>query len=353
MRSFGLSAGVAPVNLRLSSRRLSVILLMGSSLVLAGTVLAENPARPKLSAKTRQEILHSFNAELVYIRTTFPMGKTGLRLKNGTITPNGAELQQLVAIWGPAVKAGDRARISDVFIKENHIRFEINGGPMKRGKWYQHIQIEGTASTTVTPGGGDSSMNARGSYVDLYFDKYVPELTGPELKELLYPVFDFDSRTALEAYLLTVPPKVRDAIMAHQVLVGMNQEMVIYSKGRPPRRVREKDGGTDYEEWIYGAPPQDVDFVRFVGDEVVRVETMSVDGKKVVRVEKEVDVSEPTVAKKGTRPAPTLRRPGEEMPDANPSQPSSLPPAGAPPPGGPPGTDPGPNWNPGQFSTAG
>ena len=30
-----------------------------------------------MSAKTRQEILHVFNAELVYIRTNFPMGKTG------------------------------------------------------------------------------------------------------------------------------------------------------------------------------------------------------------------------------------------------------------------------------------
>jgi len=31
---------------------------------------------------------------------------------------------------------------------------------------------------------------------------------------------------------------------------------------------------------------QDVDFVRFVGDEVVRVETMKVDGQKIVRVRK-------------------------------------------------------------------
>jgi len=334
MRSFRPS-----VDLRLGFWQLTAILLIGSAFV-----FAENPSRPRMSGKNRQDILHLFNAELVYIRTNFPMGKTGLKLKNGVITPSGAELQQLMAVWGPAVKAGDRARISEIFIKEDHIRFEINGGPLKRQKWYQHIQIEGTASATVTPGPGDSNMNARGSYVDLYFDKYVPELTGPELKQLLYPVFDFDSKTALEAYVLTVPPKVRDAIMAHRVLVGMNQEMVIYSKGRPPRRVREKDGDTGYEEWIYGAPPQDVDFVRFVGDEVVRVETISVDGKKVVRMEKEVDASEPTVAKKGTRPAPTLRRPGEEMPDAHPSAPSTLPPVGVPQPTGPPGSDSGPNY---------
>src|SRR5947209_15070965 len=39
---------------------------------------------------------------------------------------------------------------------------------------------------------------------------------------------------------------------AHNVLVGMNPEMVIHAKGRPPKKVREKDGETEYEERIYG-----------------------------------------------------------------------------------------------------
>lgn len=305
--------------------------------------------------QTREEILHAFNAELVYIRTTFPQGKTGLKLRNGSLAPNGAELQQLLALWGPAVKPGDRARISDIVIKDDHIRFEINGGPIKRQKWYQHIQIEGTA--TVTPGNSSpdsgSNANAHGSFVDLYFDRYVPEMTGPELKQFLRPVFDFDAKSPVEAYLETVPPKVKEAISHHQVLVGMNHEMVIYSKGRPPKRLREHDGDIEYEEWIYGTPPQDVDFVRFVGEEVVRVETMKVDGQKTVRVEKEIDLGESTVAKKqpSERPvnAPTLRRPGEEMPDTNPANPSGTPPMGAPPPplGSPaPGSDPGPQWLP-------
>ncbi len=71
------------------------------------------------------------------------MGKTGLKLKNGTVTPSGPELQHLMALWGPAAKPGDRARISDIVIKDDHIRFEINGGPIKKQKWYQHIEIAG------------------------------------------------------------------------------------------------------------------------------------------------------------------------------------------------------------------
>ena len=318
--------------------------LLATLLIFSSLTLAENTPPPRISKETREEIVHAFNAELVYIRTNFPMGKTGLKLRNGTVTPSGPELQRLMALWGPAAKPGDRARISDVVIKEDHIRFEINGGPIKN-KWYRHIQVSGAdASVPLAP--SDPSANARGSFVDLYFDKYVPEMTGPELKQLLRPVFDFDAKSALEAYLETVPPKVKDAIKNHHVLVGMNHDMVIYAKGRPPKKVRETANEVEYEEWIYGTPPQDVDFVRFVGDEVVRVETMKVDGQKIVRVEKEVDLGSPTVAKKqAERPAiaPTLRRPGEEMPESNPANPSSTPPMAAPPPTGP-GTDPGPNW---------
>ncbi len=326
--------------------RLLTTLLVFSSLTLAG-----NTPPPRISKETREEIIHAFNEELVYIRTSFPMGKTGLKIKNGTVSPSGPELQHLMALWGPAVKPGDRARISDVVIKDNYIRFEINGGPLKKQKWYQHITIVGAdASVPVAP--SDPSANARGSFVDLYFDKYVPEMTGPELKQLLRPVFDFDAKSAIDAYLETVSPQVKEAIKNHHVLVGMNHEMVIYAKGRPPKKVRETANEVEYEEWIYGTPPQDVDFVRFVGDEVVRVETMKMDGEKIVRVEKEVDLAAATVAKKqAERPAnaPTLRRPGEEMPDSNPANPSSTPPmAPVPPPSGP-GTDPGPNWVPSSW----
>jgi len=165
----------------------------------------------------------------------------------------------------------------------------------------------------------DPIQNPHGTYLDVYFDKYVPEMSAQQLRDLLSPVLDFTARNKEQAYLDTLPPKVKAAIQAHYVLVGMNSEMVLHAKGKPPKKVREKDGDTPYEEWIYGEPPQDVDFVRFVGDEVVRVETMKVGGDKIVRTEKEVILDKPdkdTEAKKEQedRPAnaPSLRRPGED-----------------------------------------
>ena len=126
--------------------------------------------------------------------------------------------------------------------------------------------------------------------------------------------------------------------------------MVLHARGKAPKKVRERDGDTEYEEWIYGEPPQDVDFVRIVGDEVVRVETMKVGGQKIVRTEKEVILEKPdkdTEAKKEQedRPAkaPSLRRPGEDSEDVPkpadgaspmpPPSPPSMPQPGDPGPG--------------------
>ncbi|HET6178127.1 MAG TPA: hypothetical protein VFE61_14420 [Candidatus Sulfotelmatobacter sp.] len=276
-----------------------------------------------MSKQTRFEIIRDFETQIVYSRTAFPMGTKGISLKNGVTTPSGAELQQALALWGPAVRPGDPAHISYVQIKDDHIHFDINGGPVHRKKWYQHIQVSGANGNEVPLSPNDSQPNPHGTYLDIYFDKYVPEMTAQQLRDVLLPVLDFNARSKEQAYLDTMQPKVKEAIQAHRVLVGMNSEMVLHSKGKPPKKVREKDGDVDYEEWIYGDPPQDVDFVRIVGEEVVRIETMKVGGEKIVRTEKEVILEKPdkdTEAKKEQedRPvnAPSLRRPGEDQENA-------------------------------------
>jgi hypothetical protein len=295
-------------------RRLPAFLLC---LTLAPALcLASDKPAPEMSKETRLDLIKAFTDELVYIRTSFPMGK-GLRLKAGVLSPQGDDLERALALTGPSVKAGDQVMITKIDIKNDHILFLINGGPIKKKKWYQHISVGlGNAESQIAP--DDPNANPRGTFLDLTFDHHVPELDPQQLKDLLRPVFDFDSKSGVQAYLETVPPKVKEAIEKHNVLVGMNREMVTYSLGRPPRKIREKTPeGVEYEEWIYGEPPKDVDFVRFVGDEVVRVETMKVDGEKLVRTEKEVDLgAQPTLAQApdaSVRPvnAPTLRRPGE------------------------------------------
>ena len=328
-------------------RRIATLLLvvpLTATLAVAGNQ-GIDPQAPRISKQTRLELIHLLNAELVYVRSPFPMGKDGLKLRDGVVTPSGADLQQVIAMWGPAAKVGDPARITNVLFKPGFVHVEINGGPVKRQKWYEHITVGGAAGGDTPIAPTDPNANPRGSFVDVYFSNYVPEMTGDQFKDILAPVLDFHAKSQLEAFLDTMPPKVKLAIQEHRVLVGMNHDMVTFSKGRPPKKVRERDGDTEYEEWIYGEPPEDVLFVRFVGDEVVRLETMKVDGEKQVRTEKEVDVQPNTNVAKQDEPArpktvPSLHRPGEDRPD---DTRQDVGPAPIPRDQPPPGSGPGPN----------
>ncbi len=313
-------------------------------------------AAPKMTPQTRMQVIRGLNAELVFARRAIPVGQKGLTLKDGKIKPSPEEIDRMIATFGPALKPGDRARITQVRFKgDDTIVFEINGGPIKKKKWYEHIQIAG-AGGGMTPSNPDADPdrnNIRGTLVFLEFDHYVPEMNIEQIKTLLQPVLDFNAKSAAEAFMDTLPPKLKDAIKNHQVLVGMNREMVTYSLGRPPKKHREKDGEQEYEEWIYGEPPKDVEFVRFVGDEVVRLEIMKVGGEKVVRTEREIDMK-PTIAKKNpddpveltNKPgkAPTLRRPGETAPAAEPLPKGGVDPDSKTPPPAIPGNGPPENF---------
>ncbi len=332
----------------------TAVLLLGMSAFADNTKAPAKLPSEKMTPQTKMLVIRDLTAERVFARRLFPIGEKGLQIKSGVVTPSDARIVQLVSENGAAARPGDRVVISNVIVKENSIVLEINGGPKKKGKWYQHVQV-GTGGGMSTVGGAPKSLEAKGSQVTLEFDKYVPELTGDQIRDMLSPVFDFKALNQAEAYEKTLPPKVQEAIKNHKVLVGMDRDMVIYAKGRPPKKIRDKDDkGQDYEEWIYGNPPEEVDFVRFQGAVVARLEIMTVDGAKIVRTEKEVDLkaADTEVAqKKPEKPAnaPTLRRPGEqeEYPQGGATRPSTPYPApGTTGPDAPPGTDPGvpPHW---------
>ncbi len=331
--------------------RVSAILVLLSICALGDNSPQGKTAVGPMSSQTRMDLIRAVNAELVYARRAFPMGTKPLILKDGQISPSEEEVKTLIAMNGTAVKPGDPARITRIDFKKDEIFIELNGGPKKGKKWYQRIEVGGIGGSTPVSQADPNTLNAHGSAVRVVFDKYVPEMSLQQFKDLLKPLLNFDARSAVEAYLDTVPPKVKEAIRDHQVLVGMDREMVTYAKGRPPRKIREKDaGGTEYEEWIYGQPPQDVEFVRFVGDEVTRLEIMKVSGDKIVKTEKEIDLGKskpelaqgaagqsqaPAPSEQSAQPAPaqrpTLRRPGEPAPPTpspGPGQPIPKPPAG-------------------------
>ena len=286
----------------------------------------------KLAEPQRQRIIRVFLAESPFVHRALPRGKAGVRIDGEKITPSEAELNHLVAESGIVAKPGDRVKITAVRFVHEGVIFEINGGPVKRKSWKDRVSIgiDGAdpRSTQQQQQTGESvNTDSTGSSVFLSL-KNDANLTTDQIKDLLAPVLDFKAANAAEAYQKSLPPKLAEAIKSHHALVGMDKEMVQYALGRPPHRVRETMGGKEIEEWIYGAPPQDVEFVRFQDGKVSSIEDMKVSGEKRVRTEDEVgDLGSSLNASTGThirpdavasptderRSAPTLMRPGEKQ----------------------------------------
>jgi hypothetical protein len=284
---------------------------------------ADLDSRQKLSDVTKMQLIRVMDAEFVHVRKYFPLGEKNMIIgPDGMVKPGDAQLFRMAQTYGAAAKVGDRVQITNIVFKEKSIYFEINGGPKKKTKWYQHIEVSGMGGSTG--GVNPSQAQPTGAAVTLEFKKHVPEMTGAELKLMLMPVLDFSVKTAAEVFVDTLPPKIREAVKRHEVLVGMNHDMVVMAKDRPAQKVREKDDkGKEYEEWIYGAPPKDVVFVRFSGDEVVQVKTAKIGGQITVKTEKEVDVKDgvPTLAalKSSDNPQDVSGAPQQEQPAHKPT----------------------------------
>lgn len=294
---------------------------------------ADLETRQPASFDTKMQLVRSMEAEFVHVRKNFPIGEKDMTIApNGEIKPGDAQLYKLAQKTGVSAKIGDRVQITNIQIRDKTIYFEINGGPKKgKVKWYQRIQISGMGGST---GGVDPTQAnvAAGGALTLEFKDHVPEMTSAELKQILRPVLDFTVKTAGQIYMDKFPPQVRETIKKHEVLVGMNHDMVIMAKDRPLQKVREKDDkGREYEEWIYGDPKVEAIFVRFIGDEVVQVRIARPGENTIVKNEKEIDVKDgmPSMASLKSSDAPetvdpnapqpeqpthkpTLKRPGEE-----------------------------------------
>jgi hypothetical protein len=227
------------------------------------------PCFPKegMDRDARIEIIRGLLRESAVVKVPFPRGKKGLRINaNGKLDTDAS--QKELRSSGLAIQAGNPAQITHIEFKSNEIVFELNGGAKSGEKWYQHIDIGvGDASGPMA----ESRQNtvAYGSSVTIDFGKPMPDLTVPQLKKILTGVLDFERHSPTVLYSPNVTPQIRDAIKNHNVIVGMDRDAVLSSKGPPDRRVREDDkDGAEIENWIYGLPPH-VLYITFDGDLVV------------------------------------------------------------------------------------
>jgi hypothetical protein len=292
--------------------------------------------KSELDPKGRLELIRALESEQGFAMRPFPKGHKGLTLEaNGKLEPAGEAYLNMVTNEGLSAKPGDRLVLSDVKIDHSRIEFQLNGGPDFKHRLLRHIQIGGMGGMNPVVQGEEE--DPQGARLTLNFQGPIPDLSGKDVKALLAPLISFDVKTPIQAFTDTLPEKLKDAILNHQVLVGMTTDMVMFAKGQPDGKSREMEGQMPFEEWIYGKPPQTVEFVRVNGNRVIQVEIAKMGEKPQIFTKDEVEglmrtdgtplepEKQPRVAKNGdverdpnsqeAGPAPSLKRPGETLPD--------------------------------------
>src|ERR1700761_8310258 len=284
-----------------------------------------------LTERTKQQLIRTFQADEAFAVRPLPLGTKGIILHaNGQLSPSGTGYADELEKYGISAKPGDRIVITKFEVRTDRIVFEFNNGPEKHHHILQHIEVGGMGG--MAPLAQDDGQVPVGARMSLVFEKFVPEMEAYQLRKLIAPMIDFSLKSPAQAFADTLPPKLKGAVLSHEVLVGMNREMVLKAVGQPDQKVRELDGQTPFEEWIYGTPPHEVQFVRFNGNRVIRLEIADVGQPPVIRDKDETDGyfagqfvhqvrlgDAPPTAPNGEHApaaAPTLRQPGEQLPDA-------------------------------------
>jgi hypothetical protein len=257
----------------MSSRALTQSSTPGSqqaSAARSSTQAPDKQAKPvPLKRPGEIDLIRGLSSEIAVAKVVLPRGKHGI-----FVDPAGkidqSKARQELRDNGAAVNAGTPVKITKIDFKGDRLTFEINGGGRNGRHWYQHLEI-GMGTTTQPIAPQQNQSLSYGSYITLRFSGHVPTLTVDQAKQLLAPALDFERHSPTVLYSPAIPPKYKEAIKNHQVVVGMDHDAVLSAKGAPDRKVREDqpDGG-EKEDWIYGLPPH-VLFVTFDGDTVVSV----------------------------------------------------------------------------------
>ena len=306
-------------------------------------------ALPRMHAGpfTQAALERTLGSEQGYAMRPLPLASKGLVLvANGELKPSGSDYVEELNSKGISARPGDRVTVTKITFRNDRLILELNGGPDLPHKYLRHLEVG--AGGGFIPLAQNNSEQATGSRLTLVFPGGVPNVTGDEVKALIAPLVGFGEKSPIEAYVETLPPLLKQAILDHRVLVGMDGDMVLHALGAPGQKVREQDRGQPFVEWIYGAPPDKTQFVRLQRDRVTRVEEAAVGVSPVVRTGNEVgdywqtqqgagqserlvklgDQSEADRVAQNAPPAPppSLRKPGETLPsDKDTNQPSMKP----------------------------
>ncbi len=233
------------------------------------------PAAPlsgKQSTKQFDQLLliRGLAHEVAVAKIPLPWGKRGIYVR-----PDG-EIDQAKAVdelrkRGESIGPGMPVEITGIRFKNGRIILALNGGGKAGSHWWQHVELGMGSEPVPVASNQNASGPHSGSFITLQLPAKDQSPTVEQVKALLSEALDFSRRAPTVLYSPSVPPRYKDAIKSHQVVVGMNRDDVLSAKGPPDRKVRtQKPDGTEEEDWLYGQPPH-VLFVIFNSGSVVAI----------------------------------------------------------------------------------
>ena len=244
---------------------LLVSLSFGLILMNSGTIAC----RENTERDAHIVLIRGLSSEVAVAKVPLPRGKHGVLIDSkGNLDQSKATAE--LRLNGVAISPGMPVEITRVTFKGNEMIFELNHGGKSGKKWYQRIQV-GMGPGTQPVMTDNNQVLAYGSSISLKLPGEVDTVTVPQVKQLRATALDFERHSPTALYSPSVPPKFKDAIKNHQVLVGMDRDSVLSAKGPPDRKIREARENSEQEDWIYGLPPH-VLFVSFDGETVVKVQ---------------------------------------------------------------------------------
>jgi hypothetical protein len=237
-------------------------------LCLTLTLSADAPSA--LNADGRMKIIRTLGSEYVALKVPLPINKNGLTINSkGEFDWKKNEESSISA--GQFIAPGITVQVTNVIFKDNKMMFEVNGGGKKKKKRFlERIQIGGGGGMTPVAS-PTAQAPPQGSYVSIQFDKQIPNLTPEEVKDILANVLDFSKKSATKSFLESIPDEFQEAVKNKQAVVGMDKDLVLATLGRPIRKVRERKGEEETEDWIYGERPHKITFVTFLNGKVISV----------------------------------------------------------------------------------
>jgi hypothetical protein len=216
------------------------------------------------------EIIRKLLAEEAAARVDLPLGGEGVEVsERGEI--NESKLKKQIQKNGMSIQAGRVVRVTNVEFGSKNIDIELDHGGKEKKHLSDHLQVSVGGASTPGPQQA-SAPKANGSKISLTFSSKVPpNLTFAQLEQLLVPVLDFTKKTIVSTNIESLPPEFKEAVLAKEAVIGMDQDTVLLAMGVPDRKTLEKVNGVEQEEWQYNGRGVKKTFVTFENNIVVGV----------------------------------------------------------------------------------